>query len=208
MTDSGHDSIDSKHIRALQEQRENFDDYNKELSGQNVKENRFLRDDDDRTAAGRSKKEREAAANRLQLLLSDPAYAAAYQSTMNAVTDAEGAVYDALVESSDKLKDTGDALENAIERGASAEDIARLQKEHDEVEERHRRMQEHEAELAAIRARMENPDKPLSPEELGEIKKRTEEIKDDAQNRVTPESEFSVTKPENTTVADLPLGSP
>lgn len=182
MTYDDHYSPDAINARALEKQREDFDDLQNELAGRDNtgRIQRFLFEDDERSATGRAKKERQDHTFRLHLLLSDPAYSALYNETMSAVTDAESAVYDALVESADKLQDTGDALADAIERGASTEEIAQLQKEHDDAKERHRRMQEYEAELAAIRARMEDKDNPPSKEELAEFEGRSRAIKRDA----------------------------
>lgn len=194
--------------RAAERRRVDFDDLQNELAGRdNGKISRFISEKERERRSGKVTPDK-AFRTMLDAMLADPAYAAAYQDTMNAINDADSAVYDAMVESADKLHDASDALEDAIENGASPEEIARLQKEYEDAKERHRRMQEYEAELAAIRARMENENDPPSPEELEALKKRAIDIQEEAQRGLEPGGEFEVSKPQNASVPDLPLGSP
>ncbi|MFC3051803.1 hypothetical protein [Kordiimonas pumila] len=194
--------------RAAEKRQVDFDDLQHELAGRdNGKISRFVTDEERKRRSGKTASDK-VFQTMLDAMLADPAYAAAYQDTMNAINDADSAVYDAMVESADKLHDASDALEDARERGASPEEIARLQKEYEDAKERHRRMQEYEAELAAIRARMENENDPPSPEELEALKKRAIDIQEGVQPDLTSNNELKVSKPQDTSVPDLPLGSP
>ena len=205
MTHDDHYSSENINARAADKLRGDVHDFNNEIAGRDTgKISRFVSDAERERRNGKTASDK-AFQSVLEQMLANPAYAAAYSETMNVLNDAESTVYDALVESADKAKDTGDALEDAIERGASAEEIARLQKEHDDAKERHRRMQEYEAELAAIRARMEDNDNPPTEEELDEIRQRTQEIERDAANQQTNDSKLTIERPQNTSVPDLKL---
>jgi hypothetical protein len=81
---------------ATRKQRE-LDDLQNEMAGREVgRQRRFLSADDERTPEGRERKSQAEALTRLQLLMSNPEYAKAYQDTMNALRDAERATETAL----------------------------------------------------------------------------------------------------------------
>lgn len=208
MTHDDHYSPDAINARAADKSREDLHDFNNEIAGRNTgKISRFVSDAERERRNGKTTSDK-AHQSALEAMLADnPAYAAAYHQTMSAVTDAESAVYDAMVESADKVQASGEALREAQENGSSAEEIARLQKEHDEAKERHRRMQEHEAVLAAIRARMEDKDHPPSEGDLDRFKERSKEIERDAvashNAEIDNNAELKVTQPENTNVPDF-----
>ncbi len=191
--------------RAAEKRQVDFDDLQNELAGRdNGKISRFISKEERERRNGKTASDK-AFQTMLDAMLDNPAYAAAYQATMNAINDADSAVYDAMVESADKLQDTSDALEDAKERGASAEEIARLQKEYEDAKERHRRMQEYEAELAEIRARMEDEDNPPSKDEMEQFKERSREIHREASNEQSSDNNLTVTQPKNAIVPDLNL---
>ncbi len=196
MSEQDHHSEDAVNAALKAKSREDFDDLQKELSGLNVKDNRFLRDDDPRNAQGRARREREETATRLSLFLSDPGYQALYNETMTALGDAESAVYDAIVDASDAVKDAQDALDAARENGASEAELEALQKKLDEAKERHERMLERERELAEIRRRMEDPDNPPSKDEMDGYRKRIGEIENEAKQCKIAKQSLDASEPE------------
>lgn len=199
---------DTASAAAHSSRRVDFEDLNRELAGINVKENRFLRADDERTATGRARKEREAVKNQLQIMLTDPAYHAAYMDTMNALNEADSAVYDALVEAANKVRDTNGALEEAETRGASEAELEALQKTLDEAKERHERMTARDKELAEIRVRMEDPDNPPTQEEMERYRKHSKEIEAEATSNTSYEQSLEASQPQENAVEvpDLDLG--
>jgi len=199
-------SKENINARAVEKLRIDNHDFNNEIAGRDTgKISRFVSDAERDQRNGKSASEKSLR-SALEAMLANPVYAAAYQDTMNAVNDADAAVYDALVESADKLQDTNDALKEAQEHGASAEEITRLQKEHDDAKERHRRMQEHEAELAAIRARMEDENNPPSEQELDEYKTRAQEIERDAVTGRNNDNDLDIDRSKIVPGAELNLG--
>ncbi|MEL6323312.1 MAG: hypothetical protein AAFQ84_03670 [Pseudomonadota bacterium] len=105
--------------REVARQRD-FDDQQNELAGRDVgRQARFLSGNSD-TPTTREKKDREREANltRLQVLLSDPAYAEAYARVSNLLDDAEAATIASQIDLENRIAEERRALAE-MEAGAS-----------------------------------------------------------------------------------------
>lgn len=77
-------------IAAAGRRQQDFSDLMDEMAGrENGRLKRFMLGDDDRTAEGREKKAQREFYSKLEQLLADPAYAAIYRSTFDALRNAE-----------------------------------------------------------------------------------------------------------------------
>lgn len=203
--DDDHYSEENKNARAAEKRREDMYDFHSELGDrENGKQRRFVMDTELNRHKEKHKREK-AFYSLLNAMMSDPAYAAAYNETMTTLGNAETTVYDALIESAEDVADAQKALEKAQERGASAEELERLREQHKEAKERHERMLERERELADIRARMEDKDNPPAKPEMGGYKIRISEIESATTNDQSLDQSVDEVKPSEDSNLELDL---
>lgn len=109
------------------QRKEDLDDLQRELSGQDgARVQRFLRDDDPRSREGRRKKAERRFRDLLERLLDDPEYRALYEQLGNELSSAEYDADSAISDLEQKLADLQiqiDALENAAARGPDGQPV-------------------------------------------------------------------------------------
>lgn len=122
-------SIDDMNARAAAQR---LDDYHNEMGGRDVgRISRFLpASASGGTAGDRRKAEREQAMNRLQLLLlNDPAYAAQYRDTQEALQDAQARLDEMLDQVRQLLNAAETELQETLDQAARLEDGRRVFKD-------------------------------------------------------------------------------
>lgn len=118
--DTEADSLDKRKQREL-------DDLQNEMAGREVgRQRRFLSADDERTPEGREKKAQAEALTRLQLLMSNPEYANAYQDTMTALRDAERATEVALTKAGIARERASENLNGILDKAQRLPDGRRV----------------------------------------------------------------------------------
>ncbi len=156
--------------------QQTFDDLQYELSGLNTgRIARHLSEDKRGLKAGASN-DKQMSLSSLQLLLQDDDYRASYNETFENLKDTESLVNEAITQSAQDVHDAKTALEDAHKQNASAEELERLRKALKEAEERHIEIAKRDAELQAIRDRMQNQDNPPTQVEMDNINARLGEI--------------------------------
>lgn len=114
--------------RAADEQRrtQNLDDFNNEMAGRDTGRIKRFGFDQARQNATQDKKRKQSA---FEQLMMNPAYREAWTSAMNAVNQAEEAVYHALIKAGDTLHHAQRQYQELLDKAASTDDGQRVFKD-------------------------------------------------------------------------------
>jgi len=114
MSEDNHYSPEEINARARAKKREDFADLQDEMAGRITGKNaRFLSAKERSRRAGKNTDHKESL-SRLQIMLADAAYYAAYEQTMSDLSGAESTVYDALIEAADQVNQAQSDLDDTV----------------------------------------------------------------------------------------------
>ena len=107
-------------VNASRRRAQDREDFNQDMAGVDV--GRMSRFGDNRERKRRARNTENERRSRLDILLMDAAYRAAYDNAMSALNGAEEAVYSAQLEAADTVASTRSALNDAIDQATTLPD--------------------------------------------------------------------------------------
>jgi len=114
MSEDNHYSLEAINARDRAKKHEDFADLQDEMAGRITGKNaRFLSAKERSRRAGQNADHKENF-SKLQIMLADAAYRAAYTQTMSDLSGAESAVYDALIDAADQVNQAQSDLDDTV----------------------------------------------------------------------------------------------